>query len=355
MNDIDIEKVGKFIASLRIKKGLKQEKLASLVNASSKTISKWENGGSFPDIIYQKPLCKVLGITLDELQSGEYNHHLRRKQKILHIYKNFSITLLIVLIPLFIILLCYFLLHKYNQKNYSLFTNSSLIYLNGIITENYRNNILYINSIKLLDYEYNELDKISIDLYSNDKVIYHLNSFDQILYYYKKKDNIDKNNLYVDIVIKNSDDKEIINLRENIYVNIDSSSISKETHTKMFNAGSSVSDQILMDNGFSKEDNAWVKEKKSKKSNVIVRIYLNNGQISYNETEGKMVYNFIYYDSLKNLEVYIYNHEYDKPVLIEKYIYNYDENKNNCQVGTCSSLKKVINIMDEYKSLLNVE
>lgn len=69
MNQIDI---GKFIASCRKEKGLTQAQLADKLNITDRAVSKWENGRGMPDVSLLQPLCDVLGISLNELFSGEH-------------------------------------------------------------------------------------------------------------------------------------------------------------------------------------------------------------------------------------------------------------------------------------------
>lgn len=65
------EKVGRFIAELRKEKGLTQKNLAAKINVTDKAVSKWECGYCFPDNSVMQPLCDELGITINELLSGE--------------------------------------------------------------------------------------------------------------------------------------------------------------------------------------------------------------------------------------------------------------------------------------------
>ena len=48
-----------------------QQELADKIGVTDKAISKWENGRGMPDLSLMKPLCKELGITINELISGE--------------------------------------------------------------------------------------------------------------------------------------------------------------------------------------------------------------------------------------------------------------------------------------------
>ena len=65
------EKIGKFIAECRKKKGMTQEELSEKIGVSRKSVSRWENGKNMPDLSLFKPLCEVLDITINELMSGE--------------------------------------------------------------------------------------------------------------------------------------------------------------------------------------------------------------------------------------------------------------------------------------------
>ena len=62
---------GKFIADERKKKGYTQTDLADKLGISNRTVSKWETGNGFPDVSLLLPLCEELGISVNELLSGE--------------------------------------------------------------------------------------------------------------------------------------------------------------------------------------------------------------------------------------------------------------------------------------------
>ena len=68
---MDQMKIGKFISSLRREMNLTQRELAEKLSVSDKTVSKWECGNGLPEVSLMLPLCKVLGITVNELLSGE--------------------------------------------------------------------------------------------------------------------------------------------------------------------------------------------------------------------------------------------------------------------------------------------
>lgn len=68
---MDQIKIGKFIADERKRKGYTQKQLSEKLEISDKTISKWERGNGFPEVSLLLPLCNELGITVNELLSGE--------------------------------------------------------------------------------------------------------------------------------------------------------------------------------------------------------------------------------------------------------------------------------------------
>ena len=69
---MDQVKIGQFIAALRRERALSQRELAEALEVSDKTVSKWECGRGLPDASLMLPLCALLGITVNELLSGEH-------------------------------------------------------------------------------------------------------------------------------------------------------------------------------------------------------------------------------------------------------------------------------------------
>ena len=65
------EKIGKFISKCRKDKKMTQSELAEKLGVTDKSIGNWENGRNMPDLSLFKPLCDVLGITINDLLSGE--------------------------------------------------------------------------------------------------------------------------------------------------------------------------------------------------------------------------------------------------------------------------------------------
>ena len=68
---MDQLKIGKFIAECRKQKNLTQMQLAEKLGITDKAISKWERSIAMPDTSIMLELCDILGISVNELLSGE--------------------------------------------------------------------------------------------------------------------------------------------------------------------------------------------------------------------------------------------------------------------------------------------
>ena len=66
---MDAKLFGATLASLRRKKGYTQTALAERLGLSNKTVSKWENGQGYPDIVCLPSLANLLDVTVDDLLS----------------------------------------------------------------------------------------------------------------------------------------------------------------------------------------------------------------------------------------------------------------------------------------------
>ena len=64
MNNIR-ENIGKNLTELRKQKGLTQFEVAEKFHYSDKSVSKWENGDTLPDVETLEEICEFYGVTLD--------------------------------------------------------------------------------------------------------------------------------------------------------------------------------------------------------------------------------------------------------------------------------------------------
>lgn len=65
------EKIGKFIAERRKHKKLTQEQLAEKLGVSSKSISRWENNVTMPDLSLVPIVASELDVQVSELLNGK--------------------------------------------------------------------------------------------------------------------------------------------------------------------------------------------------------------------------------------------------------------------------------------------
>lgn len=68
---MDQIKIGKFIQEKRKEKNITQSELAEKLGITDRAISKWERGICLPDASNMRELCELLGISINDLFSGE--------------------------------------------------------------------------------------------------------------------------------------------------------------------------------------------------------------------------------------------------------------------------------------------
>ena len=89
---MDQIKIGKFIAECRKKNKLTQMQLAEKLCITDRAVSKWETGKAMPDSSIMLELCTLLGISVNELLSGEKismeNNYKKNEQLLLDMAKE---------------------------------------------------------------------------------------------------------------------------------------------------------------------------------------------------------------------------------------------------------------------------
>ena len=61
------QRIGSFIAALRKEQNLTQEQFAEKLGVSNRSVSRWENGNTLPDLSLMEKICRITGVTLPEL------------------------------------------------------------------------------------------------------------------------------------------------------------------------------------------------------------------------------------------------------------------------------------------------
>lgn len=123
------EKVGNYIRQKRKDKSLTQKELAKKLGVSDKAISKWERGICCPDISLLKELSSILGISVNELLSGEDIKKLEPEQSediLLSSVKQYTLIekrktrrllIITIIILIFYVGLVFAMYLTYNQVN----------------------------------------------------------------------------------------------------------------------------------------------------------------------------------------------------------------------------------------------
>lgn len=205
------------IYSIRRDRNLTQKDLADLIGVSDRTISKWENDTTVPDLCQIRNICKKLEISPSLLIKSEkkFKDNMSFIKMKLGKALNYLIhnIFLIGFIIAFILLLIYFINNFNSVKIYDLKYDGDNIYLNhGYFFQTKTVNILTLENIALKKIEY-EPTEIKLELYTL------VNGDKKILY---KADNL--KNIYIEENKSNTDllSKDTIeNIKRNLYLTIE--------------------------------------------------------------------------------------------------------------------------------------
>ena len=71
VKQMDLMKIGKFIAELRKEQGLTQEQLGEKIGVTNKTVSRWETGTYLPPADVLLSMSELFSISINEILSGK--------------------------------------------------------------------------------------------------------------------------------------------------------------------------------------------------------------------------------------------------------------------------------------------
>ena len=205
---MDNKKIGKLIADLRRKQGLTQEQLGEKVGVGFRSVSKWECGKTLPDIGIINDLSKILGISLDELLSGELKSKEENSNK-----KKISSKIIITISILTLILIFISTIYTYEKNKTYTYRVSSVetedYYVKGTAT--YSNGNISIN-VSNIEFKNKEINNIIIENYE-----YTISVKNDLIFRFGFIDAID----YIEdsISIKQFNDNLSINFTNNIKIN----------------------------------------------------------------------------------------------------------------------------------------
>ena len=370
------------IYRIRQERKLTQKEIGDIIGVSDRTISKWENGTTVPDLCQIRNICKKLEISPSLLIKSEKKlrdniTNLRRKMgKILNyiLHNIFLITFILV----FILLLLYFINNYNSIKIYDLKYNSENIsFENGYLFKTKVTNILIINDIKINKIKYNPIDT-KVKLYTlvngDKKIIYTSENLNNIYIEENKsgadllsKDVIEsiKQNLY--LLIETTDEnnneynyecqitfKEKYNNNKLLYKSyIKNNSVdtldfpfdnligSQEINNK--------STKVMSKNNNNANKLASLGYEYDKENDVYKKYSDNEGKIEYHHDTGNLIIekqknkkskSIIYYPKAHLINLNALN---DKSELLVSLKYNVPLNKMECYKGNCENYRSDIN------------
>lgn len=164
---MDNKKIGDLISKLRKEKGLTQQALGDLVGVGSGAVSKWERGLTLPDIGIINELSQILGISSDELLSGEIKEQSTSEDNITKEYNNSKENkinklnlkkILLISIPLILIIISILIIYERNKTYaYNILTASEEYYVEGKTIFRGNNISIIVNKIEFMNEEFNSL------------------------------------------------------------------------------------------------------------------------------------------------------------------------------------------------------
>lgn len=369
------------IYRIRQERKLTQKEIGDIIGVSDRTISKWENGTTVPDLCQIRNICKKLEISPSLLIKSEKKlsdniTNLRRKMgKILNyiLHNIFLITFILV----FILLLLYFINNYNSIKIYDLKYNSENIsFENGYLFKTKVTNILIINDIKINKIKYNPIDT-KVKLYTlvngDKKIIYTSENLNNIYIEENKsgadllsKDVIEsiKQNLY--LLIETTDEnnneynyecqitfKEKYNNNKLLYKSyIKNNSVDtlgfpfdNLTNSPKIN---NKSTKVMSKNNNNANKLASLGYEYDKENDIYFKVG-ENTKIEYQVKTKKLVVerkekhnskNMIYYANTKLLNLTILNNYGELTVSLK---YNVPLNKMECYKGNCENYRSDIN------------
>lgn len=385
------------IFQIRQERNLTQKDLGEIIGVSDRTISKWENGTTVPDLCQIRNICKKLEISPSLLIKSEKKFvdglgNLKRKigKALNYVLHN---IFLIGFILIFILLLIYFINNFNSVKIYSLKYDSENISIeNGYFFKTKVTNILIINDIKVNKIKYNPTE-IELQLYTyvngDKKILYTSNNLNNIYIEENNsgsdllgKDTIEsiKRNLYLTIQTKDENDntynyeckitfKEKYNnnklsykeyIKKSVYetmsLPVEGSShflhdVNLEKTSKTSSKANSKNKLESLDYDYNEEKDIYTKVVDE---NTTIYFKPNTEIIEIRKNEKNNSINIVYYYNLQ--KICLRSVTKDKSIITLHIRYDVPTNKTECFVGECvnyrSDLNQVLRAYREIKQIL---
>lgn len=369
------------IYRIRQERKLTQKEIGDIIGVSDRTISKWENGTTVPDLCQIRNICKKLEISPSLLIKSEKKlrdniTNLRRGiGKILNyiLHNIFLITFILV----FILLLLYFINNYNSIKIYDLkYDSENVIMKHGHFFQTKSVNILTIENISLNKIKYNPIDT-KVKLYTlvngDKKIIYTSENLNNIY--------IEENNSGADLLSKDV----IESIKQNLYLLIETKDENNNeynyecqiTFKEKYNNNKLLYKSYIKNNsidtlGFPFDNLTDSQEINNKSTKVMSKnnnnankltslgyeydkendIYFKvneNNRIEYQTATNKLIIEKFESKNLKSIIYYrksqsiILSHSYKDGEIITQLKYNVPLNKMECYKENCENYRSDIN------------
>lgn len=385
------------IYNIRKERDITQKELADLIGVSDRTISKWENGSTVPDLETIKKLCNELGISPDSIVKSEKNYkdRLQDFKRMVGKFLNYILKniFLIGFIVVFILLLAYFINNYNTIRIYNLtYESENITFEDGYFFKTKVLNIITINNINLEKINY-EPTSTEIELYT------YLNGDKHVIY---ESDTL--NNIYIEESKSYSDllTKDVIeNIKNNLYIKIYTTDIDnnnysyesklilkqklnnnklcykeyiKEQNKKIEDLGLQNPFLVLKENGYNMDSTKPVVDSDNsinkleslgftydEETETYIKIDNDGGVIEYKLsskvlTKENMINSFLHKFKYKvSKKTITYNILDENNTLILDLRYFTDDKSSKCMIGACENYKNEINhILSIYNEIISV-
>lgn len=368
-------KLGEIISALRKDKKMTQKELADALNVSDKAISRWETGGSSPNLEMMTRISDFFGVSLNDLivarvagdNSDEATQEIIRKITEIN-KKNIKRIKIIIAVAIAIVLLMIMVIiftHSYNRfKVYVVNIESNEIYsTNGMYVETKIKDSLQLGGLKIKNTEIKDTDIVSVDLYFvKDNKEYILQSYSSLenINFVNYQSYIEINDLseyadvlYIKITIIDSKNnskeyvgklKFVLDFSNNILFNKEENEV---LETKSIVLDVEDIKKILAENGFNHTiDNFMTKRDKDE----LITYLVDSNKINYTYEKDGLKHRYVYFLTNNILEVSIFD---ENNLEIENYKYDVTNKKiKECKTGKCNNYEEALAIIN--KKVLNL-
>ena len=93
---ISSDDFGKFISAKRKELKISQAALAEKLNIDSKTLSKWENGGNYPDLESAHKIAEIFNMSLTDILNENFDTEIIREKKVLTFDNIFTFAIIFI-------------------------------------------------------------------------------------------------------------------------------------------------------------------------------------------------------------------------------------------------------------------